>query len=194
MLLDESVLLVSLPVPKVHAMTGVSLGHKNQWGCVPDPLRLRYHAIFNSAICSLNMKLQPAVLADGIFFLDRNGPIDGVPVRMNLIIGASDVGSFDLYACALMGIDWRRIKHLRAAVSCGLMPSSLPELSFNIDPKLECRQEFRAGRTFRSTIALAAFERRWLTWLLYESFFGREVVHRLFYLMLRITRRRPQAA
>ncbi len=37
---------ITVPVPKVHVMTNVSLGFKNQWGCLPDVKRLRDHYRF----------------------------------------------------------------------------------------------------------------------------------------------------
>ncbi len=102
-LLHETDLFISMPVPKIHAMTGLTLAYKNQWGCVPDVMRLRRHYVFD-AIVAINKALKPAVLADGTYFLDRNGPMDGDPVRMDLIIAASDAGAFDRYVSELMGL------------------------------------------------------------------------------------------
>lgn len=47
LLLYDIDLFISMPVLKVHAMTVVSLGFKNQWRCIPDVKRLRYHPEFN---------------------------------------------------------------------------------------------------------------------------------------------------
>ena len=116
-LLHETDLFVTLPVPKIHCMTGVSLAYKNQWGCVPDNMRLRRHYVFNEAIVAINQALRPMVLADGTYFLDDNGPMDGAPFQMNLIIAADSAGSFDRYVSELMGIRWQRISHLRAAAA-----------------------------------------------------------------------------
>ncbi|MCK4816279.1 DUF362 domain-containing protein, partial [bacterium] len=84
-LLHETDVFITMPVPKIHCMTGLTLAYKNQWGCIPDIMRLRMHYIFDDAIIAINKALKPAVLADGTYFLDRNGPMDGHPVRMNLI-------------------------------------------------------------------------------------------------------------
>src|SRR5260221_5729307 len=46
LLTRETDVFITMPVPKLHAMTGVSLGFKNQWGCLPDVKRLRHHADF----------------------------------------------------------------------------------------------------------------------------------------------------
>jgi uncharacterized protein (DUF362 family) len=180
-LLHETDLLISMPVPKIHCMTGLTLAYKNQWGCIPDIMRLRRHYIFNDAIVAINRALKPAVLADGTFFLDENGPMDGNAVRMDLIIAATDAGVFDRYVSEFMGWSWRRVPHLRRAVSLGDMPADLETFKFNQHPGKFRKREFRLNRTPRNWIALAGFQSRFLTWFGYESWFGRVVIHALLY-------------
>lgn len=180
-LLHHTDLLISMPVPKIHCMTGLTLGYKNQWGCIPDKMRLRSHFIFNDAIVAINRLLHPAVLSDGTYFLDRNGPMEGDPVRMDLIIASSDVGAFDLYVSELMGFPWRHVPHLRRAVELGDMPSRLEDITFNVHPAEARTRTFHLERTSRNWIALAGFYSRFLTWLMYESWFGRVVLHSIFY-------------
>lgn len=180
-LLDETDILISMPVPKIHCMTGLSLGFKNQWGCIPDIMRLRRHHVFDEAIVEINRVLRPAVLADGTFFLDRSGPMEGDAVRMDLIIASDSVGAFDLYASALMGVPWKKVPHLRKAVASGQMPTTLEEIEFNIHPDQLRSRDFHLKRTFRNYIALAGFKSRFITWLGYEAWFGRVVLHKILY-------------
>jgi uncharacterized protein (DUF362 family) len=180
-LLCETDLLITMPVPKIHCMTGLTMSYKNQWGCVPDIMRLRRHYIFDEAIIAINQRLKPAVLGDGTYFLDQNGPMEGVPVEMNMIIAASDAGSFDRYVSELMGFSWRRVGHLRIAAACGDMPVHLHEITYNVPPNLSAKHRFRLRRTFRNWIALIGFKSRFLTWLGYESWFGRVVLHSVLY-------------
>jgi uncharacterized protein (DUF362 family) len=180
-LLSHTDLFITLPVPKIHCMTGVSLAYKNQWGCVPDIMRLRRHYIFDEAIVAINQALRPAVLADGTFMLDDNGPMDGHPVRMDVIIAADSAGSFDRYVSEYMGVPWRRVGHLRAAVAAGDMPADLASIRYNIAPADAQTHTFRLHRTFRNYIALAGFRSRFLTWFGYESWFGRVVLHGILY-------------
>lgn len=180
-LLHETDLFITMPVPKIHCMTGVSLSYKNQWGCIPDTMRLRSHYIFSDAIVAINRLLKPVVLADGRFFLNRTGPMTGDPVQMNLIIAATDVGAFDLYVSELMGFDWRRVQHLRHAVRSGDMPSTFNQIVFNIHPAQARTHIFQLERTLRNWIALAGFHSRFVTWLGYESWFGRVVLHAILY-------------
>ena len=43
LLLDEIDCFISVPVLKVHVMTGVTLSIKNLWGCYPDTMRRMHH-------------------------------------------------------------------------------------------------------------------------------------------------------
>jgi uncharacterized protein (DUF362 family) len=180
-LLHDTDVFITMPVPKIHCMTGLTLSYKNQWGVVPDIMRLRRHYVFDDAIVAINRALRPAVLADGQFFLDRNGPMEGDPVAMGLIIGASDAGAFDRYVSQLMGWSWRDVPHLRRAVALGDMPEDLQELSFDVHPDAARTRSFRLERTPRNWIALAGFKSRFLTWFGYESWIGRGPLHTLLY-------------
>lgn len=100
---------------------------------------------------------------------------------MNMIIGASDTGAFDRYVWELMGFPWHRISHLRVAAERGDMPVNVDEIVFNISPDQARTRVFRLRRTFRNWIALAGFKSRFLTWLGYESWFGRVVLHSILY-------------
>jgi uncharacterized protein (DUF362 family) len=180
-LLHETDSFITMPVPKVHCMTGLTLALKNQWGCVPDDMRLRRHYVFNDAICAINQALRPAVFADGTYFLDENGPIDGTAVRMNLVIAATDAGAFDRYVSELMGWSWRQVPHLRRAAALGLLPKDLAEIACNVAPATARTHTFRLRRTLRNWIALTGFRSRAVTWLGYESWFGRVVLHGILY-------------
>lgn len=180
-LLKDTDIFISMPVPKIHCMTGLSLSYKNQWGCIPDIMRLRRHYIFDDAIVAINQALRPWVIADGTYFLDQNGPMEGKPIRMDLIIAATDCGSFDRYVSEFMGYSWTRIGHLRRAVELGDMPPRLEDIKYNVSP-LEARSRvFHLKRTFRNRIALVGFNSRFITWLGYESWFGRVVLHAILY-------------
>ncbi len=183
-LLDETDLFITMPVPKIHCMTVLTLAYKNQWGCIPDIMRLRRHYIFNDAIIAINRELRPAVVADGSYFLDQNGPMEGVPVAMDYVIGASDAGCFDRYASELMGFSWEQVPHLKRAVAVGDMPKDLTTVGCNVSPAAARKHQFRLDRTGKNLIALAGFKSRFLTWLGYESWFGRVVLHGILYAII----------
>jgi uncharacterized protein (DUF362 family) len=73
-LLDETDLFITMPVPKVHANTGISVSLKNQWGVIPEPtMRLRLHPYFNEVIYRINKALPKSIsIVDGKYGLTRS--------------------------------------------------------------------------------------------------------------------------
>ena len=132
LLLHETDVFITMPVPKVHVMTRVSLGFKNQWGCLPDVKRLRNHHDFSYKVLAINKLLNPQmVIFDGTYFLNRTGPMEGDPVKMNLLIASDDAGAGSLACCELMQINPKSIAHLRLAIKEGMMPDSLEQVDLN---------------------------------------------------------------
>ena len=172
---------VTVPVPKVHCMTGVSLAMKNQWGIIPDPLRLHFHYLFDAAILEINRRLPPArAVVDGTWFLDGGGPLEGTPLRKDLVIGADSIGECDRYLCALMGVDPAGVSHLRHAMDAGFVPRDLAAVAH--DPAALERHRYAAvlRRTPRQRVVRVFFHSRGLTRLVYTSWFGR-ALHAVFY-------------
>jgi uncharacterized protein (DUF362 family) len=172
-LLDDVEVFLTAPVPKIHATTGVSLGLKNQWGCIPDAMRLREHAEFDRKIVFINKLLRPQMaLFDGLYFLDKTGPLIGEPVCMNLVVASDDAGAGSMACCQIMGIDPFSVKHQVVARKEGLFPSSLGQLVTNTDISVFCERRFRLERTPMNWVAFAAFHNRLLTKVIYDSRFA----------------------
>jgi uncharacterized protein (DUF362 family) len=183
LLLDSIDAFVSVPVPKVHCMTGVSLAMKNQWGLIPDPMRLEHHHAFDDVVLEINRRLpSAAAVVDGTYFLDENGPLEGRPLRKDLLIAAGSIGECDRYLCALMGVDPGSIPHLRHAMAAGFVPATLDDIVF--DAQQLQRLSYRAvlKRTPRQALVRTFFHSRRLTRLMYTSPFGRGL-HKAFYLV-----------
>ena len=58
LLLDEVDFCITCPLPKVHCMTKITLSFKNQWGCLPDIMRLKNHFVFDEIIGQVCDKLK----------------------------------------------------------------------------------------------------------------------------------------
>jgi uncharacterized protein (DUF362 family) len=184
-LLHEVDAFITVPVPKVHAMTRVSLAFKNQWGCIPSPMRLRNHSGFKEKILAINTLLKPRLAVyDGRYFLDKSGPMVGEPVPLDLLIAANDIGAGDWACCQIMGVDPERVPHLRAARRAGMFPSHRSEIAFNQDPAELRTRRFSLQRTPLNYIALMGFQSSLLTKLLYDSAVGR-FLHRVLYAVRR---------
>jgi len=108
--------LITVPVLKIHASTGVSLGLKNQWGCIPTPMRLLYHPILHKGIVEINKIYNPMIsIIDGTYALNNSGPIYGTPVKLNKFLISNNVVALDMMACAFMGIPFEEVYHIKLA-------------------------------------------------------------------------------
>src|SRR5438270_6684179 len=95
LLTDEIDLLITLPVPKIHMYTGVSLTFKNQWGCIPEPKdRLRLHPRLPRVLLEVNKAVHAkAAIVDGRWGLTRSGPMLGDPVALDWVLVSDDIGA-----------------------------------------------------------------------------------------------------
>ncbi len=181
LLLRDIDVFLTLPVPKVHTNTTVSLGFKNQWGCIPSPMRLRQHARFAEKIILINRVLRPRLaLFDATYMLDRNGPMIGDPVETRLLIASDDVGAGSLACCDIMRIDPWTAKHLRLAREEGMMPASLSEVVLNQPIEPFQRHPFRVQRNVVNWASYAAFHSELLTKFIYDSRVA-DLMHRTLY-------------
>jgi uncharacterized protein (DUF362 family) len=170
LLLDEVDLFVSLPVPKVHANTGVSISIKNQWGCIQEPpVRLKLHPFFDKVIHEINRAVRARVsVVDGKFGLDRNGPMRGDPVELNWLVVADDVLAADRVCCRLIGVDPDRIRHLRFFRESEGLAGDVA-LDMNRDWRELAGRPFRLRRELWDYPGLLAFRSPSLAWLAYHS-------------------------
>jgi uncharacterized protein (DUF362 family) len=165
---DEIDFSISCPVPKVHCMTKLTLSLKNQWGCLPDTLRLKNHYVFDDIIFQVCSKLKfRYAFLDGKYGLDINGPMAGKPVELNWFAASNSLGAFDMVISGMMGFDWKKIGHMKNAEKAGYMP-----LTGVIDVKGDLnsmKRKFKLKRNFWNYPALAAFHSQKLTYLFYLS-------------------------
>ncbi|HUR22205.1 MAG TPA: DUF362 domain-containing protein [Vicinamibacterales bacterium] len=194
LLLHEVDLFITLPVPKMHAMTRMSLGLKNQWGCLGDKMRVTQHPRFDKAIVAINKLVKTKIcIFDGTYFLDHTGPMMGDAVRMNIVIAGDDPGAASYAACEVMRVDPFRVSHHVVARREGLFPGSLAEIELNRAPSELAGRKFRLRRAFINYIHLAAFRTRPINRFFYDSIFAnamhealwfirrQPLVHRLLY-------------
>jgi uncharacterized protein (DUF362 family) len=112
----EADYLISFAKLKTHSMQVISGVMKNQFGALPEKLKVVYHPHLAEAICDLVQVRPPDLcMVDGLIAHEGPGPVSGLPRLMRLIIGGTDAVATD-HACArLMGKDPRRVPHLKLA-------------------------------------------------------------------------------
>lgn len=182
---DEIDFSITCPVPKVHCMTKISLSFKNQWGCLPDTMRMKNHYVFNkiiSQICSI-LKFRYAFL-DGKYGLNGNGPMVGQPIEINWFVVSNSLGAFDVVVSEMMEFNWKNIGHLREAVNLGFIPDRKEIVV--IGDLVPLKRDFLLKRNFWNYPALLAFNSKRLTHFFYFSKYAK-FLHDVMYLF----RRRP---
>ncbi len=180
-MLDESDLFITMPVPKVHVMTYLTLGFKNQWGCIPDVKRQRHHPEFDHTILAVNKLLRTRLgVYDGSYFLDHTGPMEGNPIRKDMVVMSNDIGSGDLICSHLMQIPATKASHLRLAQKVGMMPSRIGDVRLNCSIDEFIEERFHLQRTPMNLLTLAAFHNKLLTGLFYDSRYAKPL-HQLLY-------------
>lgn len=182
LLLDETDLFITMPVPKVHANTVVSGAIKNQWGVIQEPsLRLKLHPYFTQVIHAVNASLPPSVaVMDGKYGLNRNGPMRGEPVELNWLMLSDSLPHADLVMTELMGIPAGAVPHLKFFCRKeGIR--SLADVEFNCDYGAFRKIQFRLEREWTDIPGLCTFHSRALAYVGYESILA-PPLHRLLYL------------
>jgi uncharacterized protein (DUF362 family) len=131
-LLEEVDVFVTVPVLKTHVVTRVTLGLKNQWGCIPNPKRLLYHHILDWGIVALNRAYRPQIaLLDATYAMDRRGPLEGDAVPAGWLAISNNIVALDAVGCRLLGFDPQSVRHLRFAELEGLGTTDLNQIQFN---------------------------------------------------------------
>ncbi len=176
---------ISCPLPKVHAMTRVTLSLKNLWGCLPDVMRLKNHYMLPHIISRLArlLKFEYAFL-DGKYGLNVNGPMEGEVLQVDWFVASNSLGAFDATVTEMMGFPPEQISHLNIARTYGLIPQKheieiIGELS-------ALKTQFRFQRDPWTYPALLAFHSKHLTQFFYLSRYA-GLLHDVMYLF----RKRP---
>jgi len=114
-------LVVSMPKMKTHHWTGATLSMKNLFGVVPGgvygwPKNVLHWAGIHESIADLHSVFaRQFALVDGVVGMEGNGPIQGAPKSMGVLVAGTDPVAVDATCCRLMKIDPMRIGYLRLA-------------------------------------------------------------------------------
>jgi uncharacterized protein (DUF362 family) len=181
LLLEETDRFITVPVPKVHANTKISVAIKNQWGVIQDPAaRLQLHPYFKEVIYQVN-RLMPKSLAivDGRFGLTRSGPLRGNAVELDWLMVSDSILHTDMLVADLMGFDPRRIRYLRHFMKREGV-RSWQEAVVSEDPERYRSVRFELRREWTDYPGVFTFNSRLLAYVGYESFLARPL-HWLLY-------------
>jgi uncharacterized protein (DUF362 family) len=178
LLLEKTDLFITVPVPKVHMNTIISVAVKNQWGTIPQPAdRLRLHPYFKEVAYFLN-SIYPRMIAvvDGRYGLTGSGPLLGEVAQLNWLLVGDDVFLTDSMVARILGFDPSRIPYLRWI----LEQRPREEASCNVDWRQFQQTKFYLKRALTDYPGLFAFRSRLLAYLAYASPVS-EPLHRWLY-------------
>lgn len=104
--------VISLPKLKTHGLARMTGCIKNQFGCIPGPLKGEMHVKlpnpidFSKMLVDLNHCVNPRLyVMDGILAMEGNGPRGGTPRAMNVLLISSDPVALDATVCRIVDLD-----------------------------------------------------------------------------------------
>ena len=109
---------ISLPKLKTHHWAGATLSLKNLFGTLPGICygwpknELHWRGIPNSIIDIALTCTPHLAIVDGIVGMEGDGPINGTPKPMGVLVMGADLVAVDATCCRLMGIDPQRVPYL----------------------------------------------------------------------------------
>jgi uncharacterized protein (DUF362 family) len=114
-------LLVSMPKLKTHHWAGMTLSMKNLFGIVPGlkygwPKNfLHWHGIYESIIDINSTIRSHFAIVDGIVGMEGNGPIQGTPKSVGVLVFGDDPVAVDATCARLAGLNPEKIDYLKQA-------------------------------------------------------------------------------
>jgi uncharacterized protein (DUF362 family) len=122
-------LIVSLPKMKTHHWVGTTLSMKNFFGLVPGgiygwPKNVLHWAGIDECIADFHAAFpRHFAIVDGVVGMEGNGPIQGNPKPVGVLVAGRDMTAVDATCCRIMRINPSMIRYLRLAAG----PSRLEE-------------------------------------------------------------------
>ncbi len=181
-LLDETDLVLSAAVPKIHMNTMVSMTVKNLWGCIPEPDdRLRLHPYLSDVLHTIVTRLKETVgLIDGRYGLNRSGPMEGDVVDLNWLMVAASLYQADATCCDLMQIPVDHVAYMRQASRLGTSFAPASRCRLNANWQDFVSERFYLKRKWTDYPGYLAFHSPALSYLAYFSPLA-GILHKLLY-------------
>jgi len=124
--------VVALPKLKTHSFQYLTLACKIMYGAVPGLTKAKYHAQFPRRAGFADMMLdilsvvKPQLyVMDGILGMQGQGPGNGEPVDMDLVLASTDPVALDISVCRILGVEPVAVPVLKRAKIRGLWPEKI---------------------------------------------------------------------
>lgn len=129
--------IINLPKFKSHGQMGVTLATKNLFGCVPGHNKAGWHFTigkdsrdFARLLVEIALTVQATLhILDGITGMDGNGPSNGRPRPLNVLIAGANPLAVDRVAVELIAKRWQQFPIFEAAQALKFPGVDLAEIS-----------------------------------------------------------------
>ena len=119
----------------------LTLGVKNLFGCIPGPRKPLWHLkagddrkLFAQILFDIYQVIRPSLtLLDGIVGMEGNGPNNGRPIPIGLILASGDSLSLDQIVCDLLGISRESLLTNRVAFEQGIGKETIEVLGERVE-------------------------------------------------------------
>ncbi len=127
--------VISIAKLKTHGLIRYTGAIKNQFGCIPGIRKGQYHARipnvfdFCQMLVDINVKVRPRLFViDGIVGMEGNGPRNGDPRPLNVLLFSTDPIALDTIAATIINLDPAFVPTIALGVSAHLGTSDLHEI------------------------------------------------------------------
>lgn len=104
--------VISIPKLKTHGLMRMTGAAKNQFGCIPGTLKGQFHANmadpydFATMLVDINTFIRPRLyVMDAIMAMEGNGPRNGRPRKMGVLLLSTDPVALDAIACKMINLN-----------------------------------------------------------------------------------------
>lgn len=126
---------INLPKVKTHWEAGLSLSSKNIMGCLVGFSKKKMHFNFFPNILRLNELVRPHFhIVDGLVAMEGQGPGDGKPRTLNLLVAGTNPYLTDLVVTKLVGFNIKDVGYVRLAYERGLISPEDVAITDHIQP------------------------------------------------------------
>ena len=157
--LTEIDMLCSVPMMKTHTLATVTLGMKNLIGLYPGAIYSTVRAgvhdhaadagspgIAFETIDMVKANKLGLVVIDGSTAMEGDGPGNGSPLPMNVIIAGTNPLATDMVAASVMGFEPEEIPTFTWANKVGMLPQNLDEIEIRGEEISGVRRRFKRPR------------------------------------------------
>lgn len=114
--------IINLPKMKTHMEAGMTLSCKNYMGCIKGVGKRKMHENLSENIVRLNEIIKTdLIIVDGLIGMEGNGPGDGIPKKVGIVLSGHNPYLVDFLSSRLMGLNYKKILFLNIALKKGYL-------------------------------------------------------------------------